>query len=185
MPPLSVNQLVIFDECHKKTEIGRTGETVYSFPWDEEGLCENEGSIADVKTKLHVKYAKEGRFSFGVATVELLDRTKEGHHCNTFDYSTKNLITINAEEKMIKEEIQRVRKLQTGGQWVVKQDRLPGTLWENDCITTMNNIADKTKAKFAGHGINTVLDMKMMTVSEISAILGDKGFRVSEQKLKK
>jgi hypothetical protein len=41
----------------------------------------------------------------------------------------------------------------------------------------MNNIADTTKAKFAGHGINTVIDMKMMTISEI--------FRVSEHKLKK
>jgi hypothetical protein len=66
-----------------------------------------------------------------------------------------------------------VRKLQTRGQWVVKQDCLPGTLWENYCITTMNNFADTTKAKFAGHGINTVLDMKMMTNSEISTIVGE------------
>jgi hypothetical protein len=132
-----------------------------------------------------VKYAKEGRFSFGVATVELINGTKEGRRCKTFDYSAKNLITITVEEKMIKEEIQRVGKLQTGGQWVAMQDRLPGTSWENDCITTMNNIVDTTNAKFAGHRINTVLDMKMMTVSEISAILGEKGFRVSSRTSKR
>jgi hypothetical protein len=152
---------------------------VYSFPRDEDRLYDNEGSIADVETKRHVKYAKEGRFSFGVAAVALLDGTIEGRHCKTFDYSAKNLITITAEDKMIKEEIRRVRNLQTGGQWVVKQDCAPGTLWENNCITTMDNIANTTKAKFAGHGIYTVLDMKMMTNTEVSAIVGDKGFRVS------
>jgi hypothetical protein len=183
MPPLSVNQLFVVDECHKKTEIGRTGETLYSFPRDKDGLYDNAGSIADVKTKLHMKYANEGQFSFGVAAVEFLDGTKERRRCKTFDYSANNLITITAEEKMIKEEIRRVIKLQTGGHWVVKQDclpcRIPGNLWENDCITTMNNIADTTKAKFAGHGINTVLDMKMMTVSEISAIENKKMARIS------
>jgi hypothetical protein len=102
MPPLSVNQIVCFDECHKKTDIGRTGETVDSFPRDDDGLYENEGSIADVETMLHVKYAKEGRFSFRVAAVALLDGTIEGRRCKTFDYSAKNLITITAEEKMIK-----------------------------------------------------------------------------------
>jgi hypothetical protein len=75
---------------------------VYSFPWDDDGLYDNEGSVADVETKLHVKYAKEGRLSFGVAAVELLDGTKEGGRCKTFDYSAKNIITITAEEKMIK-----------------------------------------------------------------------------------
>jgi hypothetical protein len=78
-----------------------------------------------------------------------------------------------------------VRNLQTGGQWVVKQDRSPGTLWENDCITTTHNIADTTQAKFAGHGIHTVLDMKMMTNTEVSVIVGDKGFRVSVNTIKK
>jgi hypothetical protein len=37
LPPLSVHQIVFFDECHKKTEIGRTGDTVYTFPKNEAG----------------------------------------------------------------------------------------------------------------------------------------------------
>jgi hypothetical protein len=69
-----------------------------------------------VFTKLHVKYDKEGRFSFGVAAVKLLDGTVEGRRCRTFDYSAKNLITITAEEKMVREEIKRVKALGTGGQ---------------------------------------------------------------------
>jgi hypothetical protein len=83
----------------QKTEIGRPGEIVYSFPRDENGMYAKEGGIPDVDTKLHVKYAKEGRFSFGVASVELSDGTLEGRRCARFDYSAKNLITITAEKK--------------------------------------------------------------------------------------
>jgi hypothetical protein len=48
---------------------------VYSFPREDDGLYDNEGSIADFETKLHVKYANEGRFSFVVVVVALLDGT--------------------------------------------------------------------------------------------------------------
>jgi hypothetical protein len=75
--------------------------------------------------------------------------------------------------------------LATGGQWVEKLQRLPGQLYENDNITEMENIAETTRAKFEKHGITTVLGMKMITSATISVIMGDKGFRVSETKLKK
>jgi hypothetical protein len=62
-------------------------------------MYDKEGNIPDVETKLHVKYAKEGRFSFGVASVELSNGTLEARRCETFDYSAKNLITITAGKK--------------------------------------------------------------------------------------
>jgi hypothetical protein len=102
LEPLSVYQLAFFDECRKKTEIGRTGDTVYSFPRNEGGLYDKDGGIGDVDTKLHYKYPKEGRFCFGASAVELNDGIIEGRRCATFDYSTKNLITITGEEKLIK-----------------------------------------------------------------------------------
>jgi hypothetical protein len=80
---LSLHQLFFFDECHKKCEIGRTGETVYTFPRDNDGVYNKDGDLAKVDTKLHVKSAKEGRFSFGVAAVKLLDGTVEGRQCRT------------------------------------------------------------------------------------------------------
>jgi hypothetical protein len=61
-------------------------------------MYDKEGNIPDVETKLHVKYAKEGRFSFGEALVELSNGTLEGHCCETFDYSAKNLITVTAKK---------------------------------------------------------------------------------------
>jgi hypothetical protein len=116
IPPLSIHHIVFFDECHKKTKIGRQGDTTYLFPRDEKVIFDIDGEVAKVDTKLHVKYAKEGCFSFGVVAVLLSDGTVEGQQCKTFDYSAKNLIMISAEEKMIKEEIQRVKTLKTGGQ---------------------------------------------------------------------
>jgi uncharacterized protein YjgD (DUF1641 family) len=86
---------------------------------------------------------------------------------------------------VIKEEMKRVISLKTGGQWLEKSANLPKTLFEDDCITTMNDIAETAKTKFAKHEITTVLHMKLMTVSDMTAILGDKEFRVSKQKLKK
>jgi hypothetical protein len=73
LEPLSVYQIVFFDECHKKTEIGRTGDTVYSFSRNEGGLYDKDGGIGDVDTKIYYKYPKEGRFCFGVSAVELND----------------------------------------------------------------------------------------------------------------
>jgi hypothetical protein len=49
----------------------------------------------------------------------------------------------------------------------------------------MDKIAETTRAKFERHSIATVLDMKMISAATISAIKEYKGFRVSEQALKK
>jgi hypothetical protein len=38
LPPLSIHQIVFFDECHEKTDIRRTRDTVYTFPKNEAGL---------------------------------------------------------------------------------------------------------------------------------------------------
>jgi hypothetical protein len=85
---------------------------------------------------------------------------------------------------MIREEIRRVRWLKSGGQCIEMRQRLPGFIFEEDDVTVMNDIADTRKGHFARHGINTVLDVKLMTETEISVILADKAFRVSEIKLR-
>jgi hypothetical protein len=181
---LSVHQIVFFDECHKKTEIGRTGDTVYTFPKNEAGLYDKDGRIGNVDTKLHCKYTKEGRFCFGVSAVELNDGTIEGRRCETFDYSAEIPITITAEGKMIAEEIKRVRGLKSDELWVEKCIRLPEKLYKNDSVMAMGNIAEKTATKLKRHGIITVLYMKMLTQTESSAILNDKEFIVSDGQIK-
>jgi hypothetical protein len=61
-----------------------------------------------------------------------------------FDYSAKNLITKTGEEKLIQEELKRVRALRTEGQWVDKRTRLPGLLFKNDSVMVLDKIAEKT-----------------------------------------
>jgi hypothetical protein len=184
LEPLSVYQIAFFDECHKKTEIGQISDTVYSFPRNEGDLYDKDGGIGDVDTKLHFKYPKEGRFLFSVSAVELNDGRIDGRRCAPFDYSAKNLITITREEKLIKEELKRVRALNTEGQWVEKRTHLPGRLFENDSVMVLDKIAGKTAERLSKHGIKKLLDMKMITASEISAIMADKNFRVSENTLR-
>jgi hypothetical protein len=183
LEPLSVYQIAFFDGCHKKTEIGRTGDTVYTFPRNEGGLYEKDGVIGDVDTKLNCKYPKEGRFCYGVSAVELNDGTIEGHRCATFDYSAKNLITITGEVKLLKEELKRVRALKTEGQWVKKWTRLPGRFFENDSKMVLEKIAEKTAERLS-NGIKRLMDMMMITASEISSIMADKKIRVSESTLR-
>jgi hypothetical protein len=184
LEPLSVYQIAFFDECHKKAEIGRMGDTVYSFPRNEGGLYDKDGGIGDVDTKLHCKYPKEGRFCFGVSAVELDDGRIEGRRCATFDYSTKNVITVMGGEKLIKEELKRAREVRTEVQWVETRTHLPGRLFENDSVMVLDKVAGKAAERLSKHGIKTLLDMKMIHASEISAIMADKNFRVSENTLR-
>jgi hypothetical protein len=85
---------------------------------------------------------------------------------------------------MIAEEIKRVRGLKLDGQWLEKSIRLSGQLYENDSVVEMGNIAEKSANKLKRHGIVTVLDMKMLTQAESSAILEDKDVRVSDAQIK-
>jgi hypothetical protein len=72
---------------------------VYTFPNYEVGVYDKDDHIGDVDTNMRCKYTKEGRFCSGVSAVELSDATIKGRHCETFDYSAKNLIAITAEGK--------------------------------------------------------------------------------------
>jgi hypothetical protein len=74
--------------------------------------------------------------------------------------------------------------LKTEGQWVEKRTHLPGRLFENDSVMVLDKIAGKTAERLSKHGIKTLLDMKMITASEISAIMAYTDFRVSESTLK-
>jgi hypothetical protein len=67
---------------------------------------------------------------------------------------------------------------------VDKRTRLPGLLFENDSVMVLDKNSDKTAERLSNHGIKTVLDMKMITASGISAIIAEKHFRVSETTLR-
>ena len=57
------------------------------------------------------KYEQEGQFCLGVAKVEGQDGTIIGKRCPVFDYTEKQIITINAYNKEIRNKLERIRKL--------------------------------------------------------------------------
>jgi hypothetical protein len=63
-------------------------------------------------------------YCFGVSDVELNNGKFEGRRCATFNYLARNLITIAGDEKLIEEDLKRVRGLKTEGQWIEKRDSL-------------------------------------------------------------
>jgi hypothetical protein len=57
-------------------------------------------------------------------------------------------------------------------------------LIEKDSVMVFDKIAERTAERLNKHGIKTVLDMKMMTASEIYVIVADTYFRVSVNTLR-
>ena len=71
--------------------------------------------------KVTFKYEQEGPFCLGVAKVESKDRTITGKLCPVFDYTGKNIVTIDAYKKVIRNEFARIRKLTLSSlTWVEK-----------------------------------------------------------------
>ena len=67
------------------------------------------------------KYDQEGRFCLGVAKVESKDGTITGKLCPVFDYTDKNIFTIDSYKKEILNEFARIRKLTSSSSpWVEK-----------------------------------------------------------------
>ena len=67
------------------------------------------------------KYEQEGRFCLGVAKVEDQDGKIIGKRCPVFDYTEKKIITISAYTKEMRNELERIRKLNSSSSpWVEK-----------------------------------------------------------------
>ena len=71
--------------------------------------------------KATFKYEQEGRFSIGVAKVEIQYGKIIGKRCPVFDYTEKKIVTINAYKKEMRNELERIRKLNSSSSpWVEK-----------------------------------------------------------------
>ena len=67
------------------------------------------------------KYTQEARFSLGVASVKQGGRV-EGKRCKSFEYSSKKIVSINDFNKLIDEEITRVKELKSNNKsspWII------------------------------------------------------------------
>ena len=174
---LELNQVVWWDETHRKCLIGGSSSTKnyqMLFQRDRNGRIDlvNGNYSEERKTILNVKYEKECRVGLGCAMIQpkssdgtLLPAV--GVRCNLFDYTSKTLISIDDYDKMVKIEIARVKALQSTklGFWI-ESAREEGKFYLNDKLTVLKQCAQKTAEKLFTVGLQTVGDLMDIDVIE-------------------
>ncbi len=186
---LELNQIVWWDETHRKCLIGGHSETRdfhLQFPRNKSGKFDaihGEYSTEELSV-LNVKYEKECRIGLGVAMVTPLaqDNTtlpNEGRRCFPFNYTSKVLISIDDYKRLKKVEFNRVKSLTNRiGVWV-ESSRIQGKLYQNDPVSKLKGVGKKMSEKLASMGLKTVNDIKQLTnIKDIERTDG-----ISEKKL--
>jgi hypothetical protein len=164
-----IAQVVHFDEVHKKQVIGLStfsGEQI-RFERDADGNLlhpsdfEKEVVLNEELMRTDVKFEKEGRFTFGVAKVKILNPdgsvTVEGRRCHVYDYSSKNMVNMGEWKAMIKSEILRVKNLPDDKctLWKYNESR-EGRYFEEDEPVHIPQLGKTNSDKLKKMGITTI-----------------------------
>ena len=101
-----------------------------------------------------MKYTDEVQFCFGIALVNDI-----GTRLEPFEYTGRKVVLHSTFEKLVKEEIKRVKSL-TGNcpPWVVNQ-RPEGAIYLDDPVDKVKGIGNKKKEQLKKVGILTVADL--------------------------
>jgi hypothetical protein len=103
------------------------------------------------------------------------DGTEEGRRCCLFDYTGRNVVTITVFEKMLKDEMARVRSLPgTGGGWVGGR-RVAGKLWEGDLLKKTIKIGVGNGVRWgilSDYGVCTIGEFRNMSDERTQLIVG-------------
>ena len=173
-PRLAITQIVFWDETHKKVVVGKSGtrrgntNVECRFKRNENGKLDPNGTYAEPKSLLKMKYAEEVRLCLGVAQVEREDGVIEGRRAMPFDYSGKVVLSIKDWNKKEKEEILRVKNLQGNAlPWVETQHEEAGMFHGNDRVTKIQNIGKKTAERLATINALTVRQLLDADIDEL------------------
>lgn len=121
--------------------------------------CIENGTYSEKDIQvLNVKYEKEVRVCCGSAIYEDEDGNLQGKCLEPFVYSQKVLLSIKDWLLKEKNEIKRVKGLESNAFWVLSQ-REQGKLYRDDELTKLDKVASKTAEKFQKHGINTIKEL--------------------------
>ena len=89
-----------------------------------------------------------------------------------FDYTGKKIVSIGEYEKLIDNEIRRVKALtyqeRVASKWAGVRNRPKGSLWLDDDLTELNGIGAALFKKFEKQGITKVRELSMMDENELS-----------------
>ena len=102
---LKLNQVVWYDECHRKCAIGASGSRIGNgrpnvsvcFKRNKDGKLDASGNYSDeIKKIVKVKYEAEARLCFGV----YIDMDGNGQRVEPFDYTGSRLVTRTERDKL-------------------------------------------------------------------------------------
>ena len=188
-PKIEVDQVVWWDETHKKCTIGGQGknkETYVRFPRDEHGKLDLETGRYDLKPVviLNVKYEKEIRLCLGTAVMPDMDDSPMGVKADPLDYSGKMVKPIWFIEK-IQDQLKEMARQSKGNGPFVTCFREKNAIYEQDDVTVIRLLATATKEKLSRFGITTVAQVKNLSDETILGIAHaqDKSHRIPSNNL--
>ena len=173
-------QVVSFDEVHKKQRLGLAALTGFQFrfPRDTNGnLVQPDDWSTEIVyneeyTEKTFKFEKEGRFAFGVGAVLMPDASsptgyqRVGKTCPVFDYTGKTMVNMGKWYELRDAEIARVKNIPgKGGQWVKKADRPKDEYWKDDPVSEIDQIAKGGKREEVlkeVYGVTTIGSISQM-----------------------
>ena len=186
MEKISLAAIAWWDEVHKDCFIGdfREGSsTQLRFKRNEKGeLDEENGEYREETLELQVKYAKQVRFSFGVALREE-DGKEVGVRLKPFNYTGRNILTKTKHQVRINAEIRRVKKLDREHKDWVSKHRDENALYHDDPVDKVKSIGDVTRGLLHDNDILLVSDLLALkddkkaikTIVDRTKGLGEKG----------
>ena len=196
---LSTDQIVFWDETHKKLMIGGLAHamgcgngTEVRFKRNAAGKLDASGEYRDPKVQLKAKYTKETRLLVGVAAVKNADGTIEGKRCETWDYSGTWLDSITVFDAAVQKHLMEVKGRTAGSKGVFLTGRRTADegchandlIWDPTYkIVHFRGVGKATAEKLAREGVKTISHLKHLQRAKIDAIAGKKLHGITKVKL--
>ncbi|KAG9416880.1 hypothetical protein AC1031_001272 [Aphanomyces cochlioides] len=181
---IDVAQLVFWDETHKQVKIGQYGacgsKRQVTVRRDINGAVDvQHGSFSAPRSFLKTKYPGESRFSFGCAVVEQHGEI-HGVRCKPFVYTGRWIRTIEEYDRLLRDEIDRVKCLSSdSSKWITgKRSPLDG-FFENDKLCCLPKIGHSTMLKLVQAQIHTISDLARVEGDNLSKVSDASGISVS------
>ena len=188
--PLHLDQVVWWDETHRKCLIGgltTNRNFTIKFKRDNEGKLDmRNGHFCDKKVQiLNCKYEKECRLGLGCAMVTPRGPIEGsflpiiGKRCLPFDYSEKVLLSVSDYEKKMEAEFRRIKSLSAKTGYWIESTREEGKLYCDDKVTVLKKVGKKVGQKLENAQFTVLSDLKKVTDPDAVTVDGitKKSFR--------
>ena len=158
-------QIGWWDESHRKcclkTIQGANGcDVITRVRRDEKGNPTKDGiKSKDSPVNVNVKYEKEVRFALGVALVTYPDGTEAGLRIPLFEYTEQTILAHRDWNTKLREEMNRVKGLQSGGRWVVS-GRGENAIYESDGAVVLKGVGKRMAELLNTAGITNLISLK-------------------------